>query len=49
MGRKISIALIPNLKISYMCDNLINDKPIQFNCIYSLKFKKWIPILPIEK
>ena len=30
-------------------DNLINDKPIQFNCIYSLKFKKWIPILPIEK
>jgi len=48
-SEKISIALIPNLKISYMCDNLINDKPIPFNCIYSLKFKKWIPILIYEK
>jgi hypothetical protein len=41
---KLGIALIPNLKTSYMCDELINDKPVQFNCIFSNKFKKWIPI-----
>ena len=41
---KQGIALIPCLKISHMCkDNIIN-KPIQFNCVYSIKFKKWIPI-----
>lgn len=43
-GDKEGIALIPNLKISQMCDNLINDKPCKFNCILSSKFKKWIPI-----
>jgi hypothetical protein len=48
-SNKIGIALIPNLKISYMCDNLIGDKPVQFNCIFSAKFKKWIPISPSEK
>jgi|UniRef100_A0A6C0EBX6 hypothetical protein len=44
---KIGIALIPNLKISQLCDNLINDNPIQFICTYSNKFKKWIPIKPL--
>ncbi len=48
-SNKLGIALIPNLKISYMCDNLINDKPVQFNCNFSVKFKKWIPISPFEK
>jgi hypothetical protein len=45
---KIGIALIPNLKISQMCDDIINDKPIKFNCIFSPKFKKWIPLDLIE-
>ena len=48
-SNKLGIALIPNLKISYMCDNLINDKSLQFNCIFSPKFKKWIPISLYEK
>jgi hypothetical protein len=41
---KIGIALIPNLKISQLCDNTIQDKPVKFNCIFSNKFKKWIPL-----
>jgi hypothetical protein len=41
---KIGIALIPNLKISQLCDTIIQDKPVKFNCIYSNKFKKWIPL-----
>lgn len=45
---KIGIAAIPNLKISYMCDELINDKPVKFNCIYNNKFKKWIPLEKID-
>jgi len=47
-SEKIGIALIPNLKISQMCDDIINDKPIKFNCIFSTKFKKWIPLNLIE-
>lgn len=43
-GEKQGIAMIPNLKISHMCDELIGDKPCKFNCIFSNKFKKWIPI-----
>jgi hypothetical protein len=43
-GDKMGIALIPNLKISQMCDNLIDDKPVKFNCVFSNKFKKYIPI-----
>lgn len=45
---KLGIALIPNLKISHMCSELINDKPIKFKCIYCNKFKKWIPLNPIS-
>jgi hypothetical protein len=41
---KIGIALVPNLKISHMCDDLIKDEPVKFNCIFSTKFKKWIPL-----
>ena len=43
-GDKLGIALIPNLKTSQMCDNMIQDTPMQFNCVYSNKFKKWIPL-----
>lgn len=43
-GEKIGIACIPNLKISHMCDEKIKDTPVKFNCIFSNKFKKWIPI-----
>lgn len=46
---KLGIALIPNLKISHLCDNIINEKPYKFKCIYSTLFKKWIPILPISE
>jgi hypothetical protein len=45
---KIGIALIPNLKISHMCSELINDTPILFNCVFNDKFKKWVPINPIN-
>lgn len=43
-GEKQGIALIPNLKISQMCDDIIGDKPCKFNCVFSNKFKKWMPI-----
>jgi len=41
---KLGIALIPNLKISHLCENNINERPVRFNCTYSNKYKKWIPI-----
>ena len=41
---KLGIALIPNLRISQMCDDIIKDNPIKFNCIFSVKFKKWVPL-----
>jgi hypothetical protein len=44
---KLGIALIPNLKISHMCSELINDNPVKFNCVFNDKFKKWVPINPI--
>ena len=43
-GDKISIALVPNLKISQMCDDIIMETPVRFNCVFSNKFKKWIPL-----
>jgi hypothetical protein len=43
-SEKQGIALVPNLKISHLCNNNINDKPVKFNCIFSNKFKKWIPL-----
>jgi hypothetical protein len=43
-GDKEGIALIPNLKTSQMCDDIIGDKPVKFNCTFSNKFKKWIPL-----
>jgi hypothetical protein len=43
-GDKEGIALIPNLKTSHLCDNLVGEKPVKFNCIFSNKFKKWIPV-----
>lgn len=43
-GDKLGIALIPNLKISQMCDDIITNKSVKFNCIFSTKFKKWIPL-----
>jgi hypothetical protein len=42
----VGIALIPNLKTSHMCEELIQDKPVKFKCIYSNKFKKWLPLNP---
>jgi hypothetical protein len=47
-GEKQGIALIPNLKISQMCDELIDDKAVKFNCIFCNRFKKWIPLNSIE-
>jgi hypothetical protein len=41
---KLGIALIPNLKTSHMCDEIIKDKPILFNCVFCNKFKNWIPL-----
>lgn len=43
-GDKMGIAMIPNLKTSHMCDELIQDKSVRFNCVYNNKFKKWIPL-----
>ena len=42
---KIGIACVPNLKISYKLNEIItNDNPIEFECIFYKKLKKWIPI-----
>ena len=41
---KLGIASIPSLKISHMCDELIQTEPVKFHCTYCNKFKKWIPI-----
>jgi hypothetical protein len=43
-GDKEGIAMIPNLKISQLCDDLIGESPVRFSCIYSPKFNKWIPL-----
>lgn len=43
-GDKMGIALVPNLKTSHMCDDIIKENPVKFNCVYSNKFKKWIPL-----
>lgn len=47
-GEKLGIAMIPNLKISQMCDDKISDKPVKFNCVLCNKFKKWIPLNPLQ-
>ena len=47
-NEKLGIALIPSLKISHMCDELITNKPMKFSCIFSNKFKKWIPLYMIK-
>ncbi len=47
-GDKEGIALVPNLKISQLCDDVIGDKPVKFNCIYSNKWKKWIPLSTVS-
>ncbi len=43
-GDKLGIALIPNLKTSQLCDDIIMEKPVKFNCVFCNKFKKWIPL-----
>ena len=43
-GDKVGIALIPNLKTSQLCDDIIIDKSVKFNCVLCNKFKKWIPL-----
>ena len=44
-SERIDIAHIPNIKISHMCSEKIDEnKPCKFNCVYHTKFKKWIPI-----
>jgi len=44
-SERIDIALIPNIKISHMCNEKISeDTPTKFICVYHTKFKKWIPI-----
>jgi hypothetical protein len=44
-GERIDIAHIPNIKISHMCSEKIDEnKPCKFNCVYHTKFKKWIPV-----
>ena len=42
---KLGIAHIPNLKISHMCKNSLDDgEAKRFTCRYDKNFKKWIPI-----
>ena len=44
-SEKLGIAHIPSVKTSHLCDQEIKEnKPIKFNCVYYTKFKKWIPI-----
>ena len=42
---KIGIACVPNLKIKYKLNEIITgDDPIEFECIFYKKLKKWVPI-----
>ncbi len=44
-SERLGIAHIPNLKISHLCDDEVKeDKPCRFNCVYHTKFKKWVPV-----
>jgi hypothetical protein len=43
-SERLGIAHIPNLKISHMCQNLIDNVPVKFLCVYNKKFNKWTPI-----
>ena len=44
-SERLGIAHIPNLKISHLCDDQVKeDKPCRFNCVYHTKFKKWVPV-----
>ena len=46
---KEDIALIPNLKISQMCDELIpQNEPMKFLCGYSQRFNKYFPISQVS-
>ena len=46
---KLGIALIPNLKISHMCNSIIKtSENVKFKCTFSDKFKKWIPLSAIN-
>jgi hypothetical protein len=44
LGEKNGIAHIPNIKISHLCNSIIKDEPVKFDCVFHTKFKKWIPI-----
>lgn len=46
--KRLGIACIPNMKISHMCNTLIDNEPIKFKCKYNNKFNKWIPIKKIN-
>ena len=37
-GDKLGIALVPNLKTSLLCSEMINDKSIEFNCRINILF-----------
>lgn len=43
-SEKLGIAHIPNIKTSHLCNELIKNEPVLFDCIYHSKFKKWIPL-----
>lgn len=48
-SNKEGIVLIPNIKISHLCDNLIkHELPQKSLCHYSNKFDKWIPIYSMK-
>lgn len=47
-SEKIDIATIPSMKLSIMCNELIKDNPVQFECVFYDKFNKWIPIKHIN-
>lgn len=47
IGEKTGIAHIPNIKISHMCNSIIKDEPVKFECVFHTKFKKWIPITSV--
>lgn len=43
-SEQIGIALVPNLKISFMLNEKFEDNSIlKFNCYYEKLFKKWVP------
>lgn len=47
-NKRIGIACIPNMKISFLCNTIEHNTFVKFKCVFNNKFNKWIPIKKID-